>query len=98
MRVNLVALGIVSDPEADAPTRSAPTGCNATRSPLGRFGTPAEVVQTVLALLDAARGRPGRSGASDGDQGADQGTSVCVGRGGRDRIRGAMTNAAIKLS
>jgi pteridine reductase len=51
VRVNLVALGIVSDPEADAdPLR---THRLATRSPLGRFGTPAEVVQTVLALLDA---------------------------------------------
>jgi pteridine reductase len=51
VRVNLVALGIVADPEADAdPLR---THRLATRSPLGRFGTPAEVVQTVLALLDA---------------------------------------------
>ena len=51
VRVNLVALGIVSDPEADAdPLR---THRLATRSPLGRFGTPAEVVHTVLALLDA---------------------------------------------
>jgi pteridine reductase len=51
VRVNLVALGIVSDPEADAdPLR---THRLATRSPLGRFGTPAEVVHAVLALLDA---------------------------------------------
>jgi pteridine reductase len=51
VRVNLVALGIVADPEADAdPLR---THRLATRSPLGRFGTPDEVVQTVLALLDA---------------------------------------------
>jgi pteridine reductase len=51
VRVNLVALGIVADPEADAdPLR---THRLATRSPLGRFGTPAEVVHVVLALLDA---------------------------------------------
>jgi pteridine reductase len=51
VRVNLVALGIVADPEADAdPLR---THRLATRSPLGRFGTPGEVVHAVLALLDA---------------------------------------------
>jgi NAD(P)-dependent dehydrogenase (short-subunit alcohol dehydrogenase family) len=51
VRVNLVALGIVADPEADAdPLR---THRLATRSPLGRFGTPDEVVHVVLALLDA---------------------------------------------
>jgi pteridine reductase len=51
VRVNLVALGIVADPEADAdPLR---THRLATRSPLGRFGTPEEVVHAVLALLDA---------------------------------------------
>ena len=51
VRVNMVALGIVADPEADAdPLR---THRLATRSPLGRFGTPAEVVHVVLALLDA---------------------------------------------
>jgi pteridine reductase len=51
VRVNLVALGIVADPEADAdPLR---THRLATRSPLGRFGTAGEVVHTVLALLDA---------------------------------------------
>jgi pteridine reductase len=51
VRVNLVALGIVADPEADAdPLR---THRLATRSPLGRFGTPDEVVHAVLALLDA---------------------------------------------
>ncbi len=51
VRVNVVALGIVSDPEADAdPLR---THRLATRSPLGRFGTPDEVVHAVLALLDA---------------------------------------------
>ena len=51
VRVNLVALGIVADPEADAdPLR---THRLAARSPLGRFGTAAEVVHAVLALLDA---------------------------------------------
>jgi pteridine reductase len=51
VRVNVVALGIVADPEADAdPLR---THRLAARSPLGRFGTPGEVVQAVLALLDA---------------------------------------------
>jgi pteridine reductase len=51
VRVNVVALGIVADPEADAdPLR---THRLATRSPLGRFGTPEEVVHVVLALLDA---------------------------------------------
>jgi pteridine reductase len=51
VRVNVVALGIVADPEADAdPLR---THRLAARSPLGRFGTPAEVVHAVLALLDA---------------------------------------------
>jgi len=51
VRVNIVALGIVSDPEADLdPLR---THRLAARSPLGRFGTPAEVVHAVLSLLDA---------------------------------------------
>jgi pteridine reductase len=51
VRVNLIALGIVADPEADAdPLR---THRLAARSPLGRFGTPAEVAHAVLALLDA---------------------------------------------
>ncbi len=51
VRVNMVALGIVADPEADAdPLR---THRLATRSPLGRFGTAEEVVHVVLALLDA---------------------------------------------
>lgn len=51
VRVNMVALGIVADPEADAdPLR---THRLATRSPLGRFGTSDEVVHVVLALLDA---------------------------------------------
>ncbi len=52
VRVNMVALGIVADPEADAdPLR---THRLATRSPLGRFGTSEEVVHVVLALLDAS--------------------------------------------
>lgn len=51
VRVNMVALGIVADPEADAdPLR---THRLATRTPLGRFGTAEEVVHVVLALLDA---------------------------------------------
>lgn len=51
VRLNVVALGIVADPEADAdPLRIHRL---AARSLLGRFGTPAEVVQVVLALLDA---------------------------------------------
>jgi pteridine reductase len=51
VRVNLVELGIVADPEADAdPLRRHRL---ATRSQLGRFGTPEEVVHVVLSLLDA---------------------------------------------
>ena len=51
VRVNMVALGIVADPEADAdPLR---THRLATRTPLGRFGTAEEVVHVVLAQLDA---------------------------------------------
>jgi pteridine reductase len=51
VRVNVVALGIVADPEADMdPLR---THRLAARSPLGRFGTPTEVVHAVLSLLDA---------------------------------------------
>jgi pteridine reductase len=51
VRINMVALGIVADPEADAdPLR---THRLATRSPLGRFGTPDEVTHVVLALLDS---------------------------------------------
>jgi len=51
VRVNMVSLGIVADPEADAdPLRMHRL---ATRSPLGRFGTAEEVVHVVLALLDA---------------------------------------------
>jgi pteridine reductase len=51
VRVNVVQLGIVADPEADAdPLR---THRLATRSLLGRFGTAEEVVHVTLALLDA---------------------------------------------
>lgn len=51
VRVNMVALGIVADPEADAdPLRMHRL---ATRTPLGRFGTADEVVHVVLSLLDA---------------------------------------------
>lgn len=51
VRVNVVELGIVADPEADAdPTRHHRL---ATRSQLGRFGRPDEVVHVVLAMLDA---------------------------------------------
>lgn len=51
VRVNIVELGIVSDPEADAdPLRQHRL---ATRSQLGRFGTPADVVHVVMAMLDA---------------------------------------------
>jgi pteridine reductase len=51
VRINMVALGIVADAEADAdPLR---THRLAARSPLGRFGTPDEVAHVVLALLDA---------------------------------------------
>jgi pteridine reductase len=51
VRVNIISLGIVADPEADDdPLR---THRLATRSPLGRFGTPDEVVHATLALLDA---------------------------------------------
>src|SRR5688572_21757097 len=52
VRVNIVELGIVADPEADAdPLRQHRL---ATRSQLGRFGTPDEVVHVVLSLLDAS--------------------------------------------
>lgn len=51
VRVNVIALGIVADAEADAdPLR---THRLASRTPLGRFGTPEEVVHVVLALLDS---------------------------------------------
>ncbi len=51
VRVNIVELGIVADPEADAdPLRQHRL---ATRSQLGRFGTPQEVAHVVLSLLDA---------------------------------------------
>lgn len=51
VRVNVVSLGIVADPEADADPRR--THRLAARSPLGRFGARSEVAHVVLALLDA---------------------------------------------
>lgn len=51
VRLNVLALGIVADPEADADPLH--THRLASRSPLGRFGTPEEVVQAALALLDS---------------------------------------------
>lgn len=51
VRVNVLALGAVAEGEADQdPVRSQRI---ASRSPLGRFGTTAEVVHAVIALLDA---------------------------------------------
>jgi pteridine reductase len=51
VRVNIVDLGIVADADADAdPLRQHRL---ATRSQLGRFGTPKEVVHVVTSLLDA---------------------------------------------
>lgn len=51
VRVNVAELGVVANPEADAdPLRQHRL---ATRSQLGRFGSPAEVVHVVMALLDA---------------------------------------------
>ena len=51
VRVNIVELGIVADPEADAdPLRQHRL---ATRSQLGRFGTQKDVVHVLLAQLDA---------------------------------------------
>ena len=51
VRVNIIQLGIVADPEADEDPQR--THRLASRSPLGRFGTPDEVVHVVLSLLDA---------------------------------------------
>jgi pteridine reductase len=51
VRVNVLALGIVADPEADRdPLRMHRLQ---SRSLLGRFGTAAEVVHAALSLLDA---------------------------------------------
>lgn len=51
VRVNLLALGIVESPEADGdPLRMHRLH---SRSLLGRFGTPTEVVHATLSLLDA---------------------------------------------
>ena len=63
VRVNLVALGIVADPEADAdPLR---THRLATRSPLGRPGTPGKAARCWRCWM--RRGRRGRSGGSGGE-------------------------------
>jgi pteridine reductase len=51
VRVNMVALGIVTDPEADGDPLQMHR--LATRSPLGRFGSVEEVVHVVVSLLDA---------------------------------------------
>jgi pteridine reductase len=52
VRVNVLALGVVADEEADAdPLR---THRLKARSPLGRFGTASEVVHATLSLLDAS--------------------------------------------
>ena len=51
VRVNMIQLGIVADSEADEDPQR--THRLASRSPLGRFGTPEEVVHVVLSLLDA---------------------------------------------
>jgi pteridine reductase len=51
VRVNMVSLGILADPEADGDPLQMHR--LATRSPLGRFGSVEEVVHVVLSLLDA---------------------------------------------
>jgi pteridine reductase len=51
VRVNMVALGILTDPEADGDPLQMHR--LATRSPLGRFGSVEEVVHVVVSLLDA---------------------------------------------
>ncbi|EYF07812.1 SDR family oxidoreductase [Chondromyces apiculatus] len=51
VRVNLLSLGVVTDPEASRDPARFPR--LAARATLGRFGTPAEVVHAALALLDA---------------------------------------------
>ncbi|AKT40725.1 SDR family NAD(P)-dependent oxidoreductase [Chondromyces crocatus] len=51
VRVNALALGIVTDPESGHdPARATRL---AARTPMGRFGTPEEVAHATLALLDA---------------------------------------------
>jgi len=51
VRVNMVSLGIVVDPDADGDPLQMHR--LATRSPLGRFGSVEEVVHVVVSLLDA---------------------------------------------
>ncbi len=50
VRVGIVAIGVVTDPEIEDPDRAA---LLANRSRLGRTGTPQEVAQVALAMLDA---------------------------------------------
>jgi pteridine reductase len=50
VRVGIVAIGVVTDPELDDPVRRAAL---ASRSRLGRTGTPEEVAHVALAMLDA---------------------------------------------
>lgn len=50
VRVGVVAIGVVTDPELDDPVRRAAL---ARRSRLGRTGTPEEVAHVALAMLDA---------------------------------------------
>lgn len=50
VRVGVVAIGVVTDPEIDDPARAAAL---AARSRLGRTGRPEEVALVALALLDA---------------------------------------------
>jgi pteridine reductase len=51
VRVNMVSLGILTDPEADGDPLQMHR--LATRSPLGRFGSVEEVVHVVVSLLDS---------------------------------------------
>jgi NAD(P)-dependent dehydrogenase (short-subunit alcohol dehydrogenase family) len=51
VRVNMVSLGILTDPEADGDPLQMHR--LATRSPLDRFGSVEEVVHVVVSLLDA---------------------------------------------
>ncbi|MCL2779279.1 MAG: SDR family oxidoreductase [Polyangiaceae bacterium] len=53
VRVNIVELGIVAEPDPEADTDPLRKHRLATRSQLGRFGAPEEVAHVVLALLDA---------------------------------------------
>lgn len=50
VRVGVVGIGVVTDPELDDPARAAALSA---RSRLGRTGRPEEVAQVALAMLDA---------------------------------------------